>query len=288
MTDETRADEEIQTSVRNLLLGGVPERKNDLEQMWIELDPVFKLTPDTHQGERVIMDAGLYRYVRFNHRILRAFWIAGYAAWEGYRAVAESASLDTIDMKHFHTLLAAFETTISSAEPDLEALPPGVAEPGSYVDSATDPQNRAAAELATIAAAWALLHEIRHIRHQREGTGADPYSDDRDAKHKEELSCDEFATVFLLEKINQYAEDSAQPADRIRQKRQLGIYFGLFAVTLLAKGKWGDSDTHPSVQRRLNAVKVLMEPQKSDLAAGIAHLAFATLQQVHRDAPNPY
>ncbi len=64
--------------------------------MWVDLDPKFQLTPDTHEGENIIMDAGAYRYVRFNHRVLRAFWIAGYTAWEGYRLIAESTPLETL------------------------------------------------------------------------------------------------------------------------------------------------------------------------------------------------
>uniref|UniRef100_A0A973W6R2 Uncharacterized protein n=1 Tax=Bradyrhizobium septentrionale TaxID=1404411 RepID=A0A973W6R2_9BRAD len=100
-------------------------------------------------------------------------------------------------------MIAAFEKTISSDQPELEALPAGVAEPGSYADAGTEPQSRAAGELATIAVAWALLHEVRHIRHQREGTGAAPYGSDATEKHREEFSCDEFATAFLLEQIEQ-------------------------------------------------------------------------------------
>lgn len=289
MTDDLiRSDQDIQTAVMNLFLGSAPERKSELEAMWLELEPIFKLTSDTFEGERLIMDAGAYRYVRFNHRILRAFWIAAYAAWEGYRAIAESASLDSINTDHFKSLLAVFESTISSEQPELEPLPEGVAEPGNYVDAGEAPQNRVAAEIATIATAWALLHELRHIRHQRESTGADPFSTDRNAKHLEELSCDEFATKFILDEIDRYSVDSGQPAERVQQKRQLAIYFALFAVTLLAKDNWADTDTHPSVRRRIDAVRALMEQQKSVLAAPIAHVAFGTLQQIWPGAPNPY
>jgi len=287
-TDDLRDDQSIQTAVRNLFFGSVPERKSNLSQMWLDLEPKFQLTPDAHEGENIVMDAGAYRYVRFNYRVLRAFWIAGYTAWEGSRLIAESTPLHALQLEHFNSLIAAFEKTISSDRPELEALPAGVAEPGSYADASTEPQSRAAGELATIAVAWALLHEVRHIRHQREGTGADPYGSDATEKHREEFSCDEFATTFLLEQIDQYALETNQSAELVRQKRQLGIYFGLFAVALLAKDKWGDSDTHPSLQRRLDAVRALMEPHKAVLSAAMAHAAFGTLQTVWPKAPNPY
>jgi hypothetical protein len=286
MTDsEVREDDSIQDAARNVLMGGAPERKTALDEIWRELDPKFRLAPDVHEGERIIMDAGAYRYVRFNHRIMRAFWIAGYAAWEAYRAVAEASSLDAVDLGRFNELLVAFERVISSDDPELEPLPSGIAEPGQYPDKKHDPQGRAASELATIAVAWAVLHELRHIRHQREGTGADPYGNDAEAKHAEEFSCDEFAATFLLEEIDARSACTGEPVELVRQKRQLGIYFGLFAVALLAKDKWAASGSHPAVQSRINAMRALMIPS-SDMAAAIAHVAFAALGTVWPGAPS--
>lgn len=51
------------------------------------------------------MDAGSYRYIRFNHHVVRSFWIGAFAAWEGYRTVAES--------KDFR---AALQTVVQSAD----------------------------------------------------------------------------------------------------------------------------------------------------------------------------
>jgi hypothetical protein len=283
-----RDDSTVQTAVRNLFVGSAPERESDLIEMWKDLDLKFQLTPDIHEGDRIIMDAGAYQYVRFNHRVLRAFWIAGYAAWEGYRTVAESRSLQALDLTRFRELVSSYDSCLAGTEADLEALPVGVAEPGQYPDASTDPQGRAASELATIAVAWAMLHELRHIRHQREGTGADPYSDDAEAKRAEELSCDAFATAFLLDQIDLYARSTNQSADLIRQKRQLGIHFGLFAITLLAKDKWSESNSHPAVQARIDAVRNIMTNCKSDLAAAIAHFSFAVLGVVWPGAPSPY
>jgi hypothetical protein len=215
---------------------------------------------------------------------MRAFWIAGYAAWEGYRAVSGAPSLESVNLDLFKDLIAAFETVVSSDNPELEPLPPGVAEPGQYPDKENDPQGRAAAEFATIAVAWAFLHELRHIHHQREGTAADPEGSDTKARHDEEFSCDAFATKFLLERIDAYCANRGAPPDLVCQKRQLGIHFCLFAITLLAKDKWGDSATHPAVQRRIDRVSALMTP-RSEMAAAIAHVAFASLGQIWLGVP---
>jgi hypothetical protein len=35
-------------------------------------------------------------------------------------------------------------------------------------------------------------------------------------------------------------------ADLVRQKREIGIYFALFAMTLVSRDKWGQSASHPA------------------------------------------
>jgi hypothetical protein len=227
--------------------------------------------------------------VRYNHRVLRAFWIASYAAWEGYNAAHKTLTLNTpIDLKRFASLLSAFEAVISSVRPELEPLPEGVAEPGQYADQHLDAEGRVAGELATFAVAWTLLHEIHHIQRQQEGTGAAPYETDPTRRRAEELSCDRFAAQFLLEQVDRYAADAGVAADMIRLKRQLGIYFALFGLTLLAKDNWSDTSTHPAVQKRIDAVHQEMEPLRSEVAYAIAHVSFASLRTMWPAIPCPF
>src|SRR5262245_9730611 len=129
MTDQDyRDDSDVQTAIRALFLGAAPEREAELSNLWQSLSPIFRLTGDVHEGERFIMDAVAYRYVRFNHRAVRAFWLASYAAWEGYRAVGESPTLESVDIAKFKNLLVGFEKMISSDKSDEVPLPLGVAE----------------------------------------------------------------------------------------------------------------------------------------------------------------
>lgn len=71
-----RDDDDVKNAVRHALLGSAPERETELIDLWSVLEPRFQLTDDTHDGERFVMEAGMYRYVRFNHRVVRSFWIA--------------------------------------------------------------------------------------------------------------------------------------------------------------------------------------------------------------------
>lgn len=281
-TTNVRDDEQVRTAVRNALLGSAPEREAELTTLWEMLEPRFQLTGDTHEGERLVMEAGMYRYVRFNHRIVRAFWIAAFAAWEGYRVVAEANDLEVVDLSRLKELIDAFDLVLASGTPDLEALPSGVPEPGHYD---ANPQLRAPGELATLAVGWALLHEVRHLRHQQEGDAADPYDDDPTQRRNEELSCDAFATQFLLDQLDNYAKRENVSPTLVRRKRELGIYFALFAMTVMARDNWDASRSHPSIQARIDAVRALMGHQRDEVAEAIASVAFATLHALMPGAP---
>jgi hypothetical protein len=284
--DNYRNDEEIQTVVCNLFLGCAPERETDLRDLWRQLAPEFQLTGPVDEGARFVMKAGCYRYVRFNHRVLRAFWIGGFAAWEGFAAVQKSVTSGTLlELGRFRELISAFEAIILSESPELEMLPSGVAEPGHYTNANADVQGRAAAELATIACGWVLLHEVRHLQHQQDGTGAAVDNKEPQKAWAEELSCDEFATRFLLERVGEYAHKENVDSEPVSRKRQLGIYFALFAMAVLAKDNWGDTETHPSLQRRISAAHEAMKPNVSRIAYAIAQVAFAALQAIWPNAP---
>lgn len=285
MTNAVRQDEIVQQAIRNLFIGSVPERADELSSLWEDLDLVFRLIPDDHEDGRLIMDAGSYRYIRFNHRVVRSFWIGAFAAWEGYRAVAESKDFPTVDLTRFQELIAAFDAALQNDQSDEAPLPDGVPEPGTLLDKNEDPQGRATSELSIIAVAWALLHEVRHIRHQREATSASVHGDTQEAQHGEEFSCDEFATRFILEHAQRYSDENNDDLVLVRRKRETAIYFALFTLTLLAKNSWSASDTHPSVQDRIDAVCGLMGNDRDELAEAIAHTAFATLRTLWPSAP---
>nr|WP_294350893.1 phage exclusion protein Lit family protein [Providencia sp.] len=224
----------------------------------------------------------MYRFIRFNHRVVRAFWIAGFAAWEAYRVVAETPKLQPLDLNCLKELINAFERVLESDAPELEALPKCIPEPGHYDNN---PLLRAPAELATLGVGWALLHEVRHLKHQQDGDAADPNEADLTQRRKEELSCDAFATKFLLDQLNTYAQREKISPHIVRRKRELGIYFALFAMTLMARDKWEASQSHPSIQDRIDAVRALMGSQRDEESEEIASMAFATLHVLMPSSP---
>ncbi|ASW04012.1 hypothetical protein [Paraburkholderia aromaticivorans] len=96
----------------------------------------------------------------------------------------------------------------------------------------------------------------------------------------EELSCDEFATRFIPEGIGKYADSRGQPLTLLECKQKTGIYFALFAFVVLAFDQWQESDSHPSLQDRMNALQDTLLDGEVDEACGSPILTFEALRAV--------
>ena len=176
---------------------------------------------------------------------------------------------------------------MTSEDPTSVPLPPGIPEPGQFVDAVKYPQTRAAAELAVFAGGWALLHEVRHIQHQQDGSSASADASSAD-KRAEEISCDEYATSFILERVAEYAQENGVDAMQVEQKRQAGIHFAMFALTIISRDQWGQTDTHPSTQDRINHTWKQINARGLNLIAALLSVgAFYSLKQLWTDAPGP-
>lgn len=280
--NQSRIDEEIQRVVGLLLRGAAPEREKELTLYWSLYTPLFEMTEDTHEGEQFVLDAGAYRKIRFNHRVARAFWLGGFAAWESYSAVI-SGDGGTINTARLTQLTDAMWGVIKSDDPGNEPLPLGVPEPGSFSDDPVYVQEKAAGELATISLGWAFLHEMRHIQHQQDGTSsADGTGPEARA---EELSCDEFATRFLFEKVADYAAETGDELAQVQQKRALGIAFALFTMALITEGHWQETDSHPSCQQRITQAIGHMGPLPLQARETIVAM-FEGLNAYNSEAPS--
>ncbi|NRB20430.1 MAG: hypothetical protein HRU33_23585 [Rhodobacteraceae bacterium] len=283
-----RKDIEVQEAVRQMFVGVAPERAGDLQELWDKYNPRFNILPDMGPEGNFIFDAGAYVDVRFNHRALRVFWLASFIAWEAFRAVQESDQNGSTNLVRFHEMLMSFKALLENQDEHVDLpLPDGVPDPGHFpaVDESAD--RRAAAELAIFAAGWGLLHEVRHIKHQQDGTGATP-GDPPEKFWEEEFSCDEFATEFLLGKIGEYADSKNVNEAHVRQQSVGGIYMALFAMTLLTSGKWEACETHPAVEDRIKAVMKRMGSNIDENSFVLAHDAFSALGAVQTGAPNPF
>lgn len=278
-TEEKRSDAQIQDAVKSLFLGLAPERSGELERLWEDYQLQFCLFTDE---SGVMMEGGAYRYVHFNHRALRVIWVSAFAAWEAY-SCAQSAFGDG-KLRSFDRLQKLLDLALEIRDArDPEAVPLGdLPEPGSLP---LNTEFRAPAELAMFAAGWAMLHEVRHLKHQQDIT-ATAEGDAPEFARAEELSCDQFATAYLVETSLQYASAHAVDQAKVRMKRALGVYFGAFALIVLAHPNWRETESHPSVSDRLRQMRSMLSADGLDEALCVAGLALVGLKQVWPDAPD--
>lgn len=270
-------------AVQFLLKGVAPERQSELDQLWQDYSPQIQLVEDGPGGDFQIQ-GGLFRIIRFTPRVMRLFWLGAYIAWEGFDALNKALNDEGTNYDRFRDMIDVFQKILDAEDSYSIPLPEGVPEPGVLPD---EPERRAPAELAMFCAGWALLHEFRHIKHQQDGTSAGYGASPEDAR-AEETSCDEYATDFILEQVQAYAAAQSVPEEKVRLKREIGIYFALFTMVLVAKDQWEETDNHPAMQQRIAAIRKRMRGQERTQADAIAYGAFVTLWQFWPDAPGPF
>lgn len=284
--NENDREHQLQDVTKALFTGVAPERQKELEAFWNDFSVQFKILDDGGPDGSLVMDAGGYVYIRFNHRIMRLFWLSGFLLWEAYCALHHFSITGKTDIARFKELLDCFEATRVANDVDAVAWPTGIPMPGELVEHKTGDPGRVGGELAIFAVSWALLHELRHLIHQQKGTSAP--MDDKERSREEELSCDDFATTFLLERCAEYASSQAANPSIVCAKRQTGVYCALFAVTLLTRGNWDRVDTHPALQTRIdNVLNKIESLGLSRVATLIAASAFGALKLEHPSAPDP-
>lgn len=277
---------QIQSVVRHVFTGIAPEREAALSVLWDKYSLQFHIVAETSCGRALVMESGAYCQIRFSVRTLRVFWLSSFMAWEGYTQVHNVATRSAMDLRRLNHMHEVLDRILTASDPWTVPMPEGVPEPGHFPD-ATAPEKRLPAELACFAIGWALLHEIRHLQHQHEGTRATLH-DPPQEHHKEELSCDAFATTFLLGQIDDYAASEGFDAQAVAVKRELGVYVALFAMTLLGPAVWKRSESHPSMQTRIDSVTRTMGSTGKSASDAIARGAFAALQLKYPNAPTPF
>lgn len=284
MTAITRTLRDV---VHDMLLGVTPERTAELQRYWDDFGLQFQFLGDNGPDGPVVLDAGGYVLIRFNHRVMRLFWLGSFAMWEGYCAFQHYATTQETNLARFEEILNCFEATRAATDVDAVPWPDYLPAPGELVDHTPGDPARVGGELAIFSVGWAVLHELQHLLHQQAGTSAN--SDDVEACKLEEHSCDAFATTFLLERIADQAAATGQSPTGISDKRQMGIYCAVFTMTLLSRENWEPGDQHPALQDRINAIAEVVDAHGTSMvAAVIAVAAFVSLKLAYPGAPDPF
>ena len=242
-------------AVLRLLIAAVPERANEIEQIWREIDFGVEVAKDSG---KLTINANSKR-IQFTPRSLEMVWLLAFNGWKAleiYCPAVLGADMFGLPIQQFldsdderGPLEQEFRARIRIAmdwiekEDDGTQWPDDVPRPNSDIDK-FDVVTKAAFDLTLIATAYVFLHELRHVIYAAKG---DRPSDG----FEEEASCDVWARAFMTEKIGDYAESSGQPFDLILQKRSMALALGATIVLIATPpiDRFGSSQYPPSADR---------------------------------------
>ena len=248
---------DISTYADMLIRAAAPEREGELATAWGSGESRMQLTDEAR------FDIGAwFGFIQLTEGALRQIWLLGYAAWRAIVAYSGIIALlvlcrlpfvrDEVAGSHGQAqadaavdeLLAKARAFRVATDLDAEAWPKGVPEP-SEKNEFDNAQDKAAFDLLCIAGAYFFLHEIQHVRFEREGNKP---PNPRDEEH----ACDRFAREFLLGNIDAYARSTGEPADKVMAKRALGIAVAkVLIMEITPAEQWPGSESHPSVGQRV-------------------------------------
>lgn len=273
----------LQESCADLLSRAAPEKSSATCQLLKQLNVTFELSDGEENDWIFDMAGGAYKYVQFNDQALAVFWSGAFVAWRAFNLASNfeqaiinvisshpqiytdpnydlnrmknelDAASSSVNFKELGTVLEFVEqvkNTKATTVQDIEwshNIPMIGTLPADCIES------KAASELAHLALSWALLHEIQHLIRQQNGTSSDIRN--KAECHQEEFECDEYAFDYLISDISHYVNSDIDTDEyKIIKKRELGIVFALFSMVIAKKGDWGETDTHPDLQSRVNKI----------------------------------
>jgi len=232
-----------------LLKAAAPERAAELAQL-VEAANVEIVPASDRQGFQLGTAFGA---IVVGHRSPAASWLVSCAAWNCVTAYSPALLLtDKLSSRDIAAMpgqaehvakvaqcLSAARALLALHDTETFMWPDGVPAPE---QSSTSKSDEFAQDIAHIAWAFMLLHEIKHA--QLWATGAQPEN-----LIEEERICDAFAVDHLLDDVDRYAAENGKPSELVRDLRAMGVVTGLFLVAILGHDT---SSSHPPSQERFD------------------------------------
>jgi len=283
--------------ILNMLKGTVPERSDDIDELWSKHSPTVAIVPPRRGAT---MNANAKR-IEFDAKLIDVFWIVGFAAWKAIQAFTplvvmgpwlglplddmlkedERFSKGERDFKELVTLAQKFiEDGI-----DEERWPEMIPRPTGSRDSLALTEHKAIYDLVLMALSFCWFHEIRHVVFIQ--SKSQPTS-----RPDEELACDAWARGFIVDKLAAHARKANQPYAGVLAKRMTAMAFAVLIIRLLtpAHAAFGDAEYPPIGDRITTVIGATGLPPESDfwtfaacLLIGIRRLDHLPLEVVPRD-----
>lgn len=273
-----------------LIGGAVPERADEIAELWAKYAPSVEVVP-SRQG--TTMEAKKEK-IRFDLKTIEAFWLVGFSAWRSIETYSPAVVLGpsaqlTVDqfLSHDAALpqfeidykgrLAMAQSIIGGKDTDFSNWPPDLPRPQADRERLANQQERVAFDLVALSLATALLHEFRHVMFLQNGNKPSTL-------REEEIACDVWARGFLTGKLAGYAKSHDHEYQAVLTKRAMGM--ALSAVVLHAMTPshvhWGNAQYPPLADRIAALIGNVSLPENSYFWTFTAGLLIGLMRQAHR------
>ncbi|MGE0119576.1 MAG: phage exclusion protein Lit family protein [Dongiaceae bacterium] len=240
-----------------LLSGAVPERRTEISELWSRYSVDFRRAPD-QAGFRL---ENAFGHVIYNDRTMLQMYLASFLAWRALRAYsgvilvlgAAGRLFDPVEVARLPNQAPA-DLAVDNLAIVLQQLGnawavgdvPWPSEiPAPTLNRHRDVEDQAAQDIALLATAYTLLHEVRHVMLAHDGGSQGGW--------REEMDCDAFARDMMLNGISRFARENGVSIEKVWTKRSIGIALAnAILVEITPPALWRGS-SHPPIADRVRA-----------------------------------
>jgi hypothetical protein len=290
MSDRIEVESEV---IERLLKAACPERSDDIADYWRKFAPTFSVRPD---------DVGLAMSARASkvswmHKTLAHDWVVTFAGMKAYAAYSPHVLFGRITgslVKEFFDQ----DEDLARTEAELDNLlyfakqiglvkqldelpwPEDIPQPGTARESLEKVEDKACFDLACMAAAASLFHEMRHVQ----------FAGDGDAPEdgiEEERQCDDFSREMLVASVGEYCKISGYDTVQTLSKRIIALSCTAFTIGVAeAKGMSAAiAGTHPILAERFT--HLVLKAEAPEDAFCWEYLACLLIAMLRRDRKMP-
>lgn len=257
-------------SVKNILLGVIPEKSNIIEDLLAEYVEEVRINKD----QTNIKMQALYGRVFFDYKTIDIFWLISFSSWGLYEIFGKYISLSALTNIPLKSLLEEDKTLASKIKlirsnfKKVEKLiklettnfaewPYEIPKPTNDIGSFATIEQKVCYDLSIFSLAFIFLHEIQHLKFAKHETKLSPI--------EEELKCDEFAVGFITDSIPNYANRQKVNSTDALRKRAFGIALAALSLCLLTPAEsYGGTDIHPPISSRIEKLLLCYDFEEFD------------------------
>lgn len=274
------------------MIGAVPEREQEIRDLWGKYDPEVELISDSKGITIQVLKGGK---IAFNIKSIDVFWLIGFSGWLAIECYSPLVVCSEDLKQPIDTLLAAdtglseveraykehraaAQTFIDATSIDWEVWPPEIMKPNAARHAQSDPNYQAAFDLTSLAVAFIFFHEFKHVMLERDGECP---SDRRE----EELACDVWAREFMTAKLAAYADSHRHKYTEVLQKRSMAFALASLIIHEITPfWEHGGNKQYFSVKDRMQAI---LDNTKLPDSSHFWNFTASLLVGIYRQAARP-